>query len=178
MTLRTSLIILGGLFVAALAYKAWNDRQLSPETPQIEAGQRLSNDVQVVPLAGGDPRPLSDEVIGPTVINFFASWCAPCRAENAVLLQLQSEGVRIVGVAVRDQPPATQAFLRELGDPFFRTMTDASGEAMTALGLGADLPQTLVISQDGEILYRHAGPLVGTDGDAAVAEIRDLAGPR
>lgn len=178
MNLRTGLMIVAALLLGLLVFRLSEGDSPTLPPARAEVGDRLSPAVQVVPLAGGDPRPLSDEIVGPTVINFFASWCAPCRAENAVLLQLQSEGVRIVGVAVRDQPPATQAFLNELGDPFFRTMTDASGEAMTALGLGADLPQTLVISQDGEILYRHAGPLVGTDGDAAVAEIRDLAGPR
>lgn len=162
-------------FALLISYKVW---ERAPEAPPAIVGQRLAASAQVTPLEGGVSYPLSDEIVGVTVINYFASWCAPCRAENPVLLELRAEGVRVIGVAVRDQPVAAQAFLNELGDPFFRVMLDPTGASMTALGLGADMPQTLVVSADGEILMRHSGPLVGTDGEAAVEQIRDLAGPR
>ena len=167
-----------GLFFAALVgYKIWASAPSEPSQVQV-VGTHLSDDVHVTPLNGGESRPLSDEIIGVTVINVFGSWCAPCRAENPVLLELRAEGVRLVGLAVRDEPTATQAFLDELGDPFFRVMLDADGSAIDGLGLGPEAPQTLVVSAQGEILYRHSGPLVGTDGEAALEEIRELAGPR
>lgn len=147
-------------------------------TVGITMGRDLPSSAIVTPLHGGDPRPLSDEIVGATVVNFFASWCAPCRAENATLLQLRAEGVRVVGVAVRDEAYATQAFLDELGDPFFRVMADPQSEAMLNLGLGSDLPQTLVVSSDGRVILHHSGALVGTDGEAALREIREMAGPR
>ncbi len=143
----------------------------------LQVGRALP-EVMVTPLAGGDPRPLSEEVVGVTVVNVFASWCAPCRAEHPVLTQLSREGVRIVGLAYRDQPANTQTFLTELGDPYFRVVSDPEGTGDIALGLAGAVPQTFVVSADGEVLFRHSGPLVGTDGEEALSEIRELAGPR
>lgn len=162
-------------FAILIGYKLW---QGAPEAQPEVVGSILPASAQVTPLMGGDARPLSDEIVGVTVVNLFASWCAPCRAENPVLLELRSEGLRIVGIAIRDEPAATQAFLDELGDPYFRVMSDRSGSLAGALSIGSELPQTLVISPSGEILYRHSGPLAGTDGEAALEEIRELAGPR
>jgi cytochrome c biogenesis protein CcmG/thiol:disulfide interchange protein DsbE len=162
-------------FALLIGYKVWEG---TPEAQPPVVGQSLPAAALVQPLSGGEPYPLSDEIVGVTVVNYFGSWCAPCHAENPVLLQLRAEGVRIVGVAVRDRPQDTRRFLDELGDPFFRVMRDSTGASMTALDLGADMPQTLVVSAEGEILLRHSGPLVGTDGAAALEEIRELAGPR
>ena len=181
MTVRNRLVLTLGVvtvgFIALIGYRVWQGSPAA-EAPAAIVGQQLPRTALVTPLTGGEPYPLSDEIVGVTVINYFGSWCAPCHAENPVLLQLRAEGVRLVGVAVRDNPVSTQAFLDQLGDPFFRVMADESGETMAELNLGADMPQTLVVSPDGEILMRHSGPLVGTDGEAALEEIRALAGPR
>lgn len=169
-----------GIVVAIIAiligYRMWSADPAVDEH-QVEVTS-IPAGALVTPLRGGEPHPLADEIVGVTVVNYFGSWCAPCHAENPVLLQLRAEGVRIVGVAVRDQPEATQAFLDQLGDPFYRVMLDPTGATMTAMDLGPDLPQTLVVSPHGEILFRHSGSLVGTDGEAALEEIRRLAGPR
>ena len=53
----------------------------------------------------------------PRLVNVFASWCAPCRVEHPRLLALREQGVAVVGVAWKDDPVATRAFLDELGDP-------------------------------------------------------------
>lgn len=176
----TRLILFLVLFVVAVVgYRMWGGPSQSGQSqPHGVVGQTLPPSMIVTPLHGGDPRPLSEEVIGVTVINYFGSWCAPCRAEVPALLRLRGEGVRVIGVAVRDEPTATQAFLDELGDPFFRVVNDPDGAGMASLGLGADVPQTLVVGRDGEVIFHHSGPLVGTDGEAAIEEIRDLAGPR
>lgn len=153
-------------------------QRIQPEAaPQLQVGRDLP-EVQVVPLAGGDPRPLSEEILGVTVINVFASWCAPCRAEHPALTALSEEGVRIVGLAYRDPPADTQAFLAELGDPYIRVMADPTGAAGETLGLEAAMPQTLVVNGEGEVLLRHSGPLAGADGEAALAEIRRLTAAR
>ena len=181
MTVRNRLVLTLGVvtvgFIALIGYRIWQGSPAA-EAPAAIVGEQLPRTALVTPLTGGEPYPLSDEIVGVTVINYFGSWCAPCHAENPVLLQLRAEGVRLVGVAVRDNPVSTQAFLDQLGDPFFRVMADEAGATMAELNLGADMPQTLVVSSDGEILMRHSGPLVGTDGEAALEEIRALAGPR
>lgn len=164
------------LALAVLAFAGW--AVLNRDAPTVlvettEIGRDLP-EITVTPLAGGDPRPLSEEIVGVSVINVFASWCAPCRAEHPVLTALNADGVRVVGLAWRDPPLNTQAFLTELGDPYARVMTDAEGEADRALGLDGAIPATFVVSASGEVLLRHHGPLVGTDGEAALAEIRRL----
>ncbi|MBN8553162.1 MAG: redoxin family protein [Caulobacterales bacterium] len=168
------------LLVAGIAYGIWS-HNFEPSPPVVTTGivgQDLPASVQVTTLTQSDLYPLSQEIVGVTVVNFFASWCAPCRAENPVLLQLQAEGVRVIGVAVRDDPDATRQFLDDVGDPFFRVLSDRPGSTLTNLGLGGEVPQTLVVSERGQVLFHHAGPLAGTDGEAALEEIRELAGPR
>ena len=166
------------LLILALVAGIWIYMRQGPAPAETLQVGRTLPEVTVIPLAGGDPRPLSEEVVGVTVVNVFASWCAPCRAEHPVLQQLSREGVRIVGLAYRDEPANTQAFLTELGDPYLRVVTDPQGTTDTPLGLAGAVPQTFVVAADGEVLFRHSGPLVGTDGETALAEIRDLAGPR
>ncbi|WP_296816064.1 redoxin family protein [Brevundimonas sp.] len=152
-------------------------RQGPSPAETLEVGRPLP-EVMVTPLGGGDPRPLSEEVVGVTVVNIFASWCAPCRAEHPALVELNRDGVRLVGLSYRDEPADTQAFLDELGDPFVRVVADPQAQTDAPLGLGGAIPQTFVVASDGEVLFRHSGPLVGTDGEAALARIRELAGPR
>ena len=173
-------IVAAAIVVGLVGYFIWSHGSgPSPDAgPTGIVGRDLPAAAQVTSLTGGAPYPLSQEVVGVTVVNFFGSWCAPCRAENPVLLQLQREGVRVVGVAVRDDPAATQRFLDDLGDPFFRVLSDRPGQTLTDLGLDGEVPQTLVVAADDQVLFHHAGALVGTDGEAALVEIRELAGPR
>lgn len=94
----------------------------------------------------------------PYVINMFASWCLPCRAEHPVLMQLRESGVEIVGVAYKDEPAQTQAFLARLGDPFNAVGVDRDGRFGLELGI-LGVPETFVVSADGTIVAVHRGPL-------------------
>lgn len=108
---------------------------------------------------GGGPLLRSEDVRGRVhVINTFASWCVPCRAEHPQLMALKARGVEIVGVAYKDQPTDTNAFLEELGDPFSEVGLDPDGRFGLQLGV-AGVPETFVISADGRILAVHRGPL-------------------
>lgn len=94
----------------------------------------------------------------PYVINVFASWCTPCRAEHPQLMALQASGVEILGVAYKDRPAATMQFLNGLGDPFSAVGQDPEGRFALELGI-VGVPETFVIGADGTIRAVHRGPL-------------------
>ncbi len=112
------------------------------------------------PLAGNDRGLSRADILGRVaLINVFASWCASCRAEHPMLMQLAgSAEVAIYGINWKDQKGAGKRFLTRFGDPYLATGTDADG------ALGADLnvtgvPETYLVDHEGRIRYRHLGPI-------------------
>ena len=94
-----------------------------------------------------------------TVVNFFASWCAPCRVEHPVLLRLaRQEKVRVIGIAYKDRPEDSRRFLAELGDPFLATGIDRDGRTGIDFGLYG-VPETYVVDRQGHIRKRIVGPV-------------------
>ena len=92
-------------------------------------------------------------------INFFASWCLPCRAEHPLLKQITAEfGVPVIGVAWKDKPEAARSYLADLGDPYAATAMDENGRTGIDFGI-TGVPETFLIGADGSVLYRFAGPL-------------------
>jgi len=122
------------------------------------AENRMAPSYALVSL-DGDGMVTSDAFAGrPHLINLFASWCAPCRAEHPQLMALKAQGVEIVGVAYKDEPEASAAFLRQLGDPFAARAIDREGRFGLELGI-AGVPETFVIGADGRIRHVVRGPL-------------------
>ncbi len=107
---------------------------------------------------------------GPILVNFFASWCAPCQIEHPVLMGLRGAGVRVIGVAYKDAPPNTQAFLTRLGNPFAMVLVDHDGRAGVEFGV-IGVPETYVIARGGKVLAKHTGPLT----EAAARDLSKLA---
>lgn len=95
---------------------------------------------------------------GPKLVNFWASWCAPCRLEHPLLEALADEGVVVYGINFKDKPAQAGRFLAELGNPYARLGTDAQGRAALDWGVYG-VPETFVLDGDGTVLMRHAGPL-------------------
>ena len=96
-----------------------------------------------------------------TLVNFWASWCPPCRAEHPRLMQMASDGLNLSSVNFKDDADAAVAFLTELGDPFTKGVGfDPLGRSAIDWGVTAP-PETFIISKSGTVLYRHIGPLVG-----------------
>ena len=96
-----------------------------------------------------------------TIVNFWASWCPPCRAEHPNLLRLEAQGYRIAGINYRDEQALARAYLTEFDDPFFATGYDLNGKWADDWGV-AVLPETFIVDGDGTVLYRFVGPLVGS----------------
>jgi len=94
-----------------------------------------------------------------TVLNVFASWCAPCRTETDQLAELaQLPGVALYGLTQKDKPAATRAFLDEVGNPFARIARDDDGRASIEWGVYG-VPETYVVDGKGIIRLKYVGPL-------------------
>jgi cytochrome c biogenesis protein CcmG/thiol:disulfide interchange protein DsbE len=120
---------------------------------------RAAPAVQVMALGSGPE--LTDAMLrapGVKLVNFWASWCAPCRAEHPVLKGLSAEGVTILGVNYKDKPEAALRFLKELGNPYAAIGADGSGRMGLDWGLYG-VPETFVIDGTGKVILRHAGPI-------------------
>jgi cytochrome c biogenesis protein CcmG/thiol:disulfide interchange protein DsbE len=97
-----------------------------------------------------------------TVVNFWASWCPPCRAEHPVLMQMAKDGIRVAGVNMMDREADALAYLGREGNPFFATATDPNGRNRVEWGV-TNPPETFIIDGDGTVLFKFVGPLVGAD---------------
>ncbi|KQV62097.1 MULTISPECIES: DsbE family thiol:disulfide interchange protein [unclassified Caulobacter] len=109
-------------------------------------------------LDSGRPAPIRAATEGPILVNFFASWCAPCEVEHPQLMALKAQGVKVVGVAYKDAPANTQAFLTRRGDPFAVRLVDRDGRAGLEFGV-TGVPETYLVGSDGVILAKHTGVL-------------------
>ncbi len=95
---------------------------------------------------------------GVKLVNYWASWCAPCRVEHPNLEALAAEGVPIHGINYKDDPAKALDFLAELGNPYESLGADESGRTALDWGLYG-VPETFVIDGEGRIVLRFAGPL-------------------
>lgn len=112
--------------------------------------------------AGGQPVPglASTDLTGTvTVVNVWASWCGPCRAEHPFLMDLAADDrFRLVGLNYKDSPANATRFLNALGNPFSAVGADQSGRVGIDWGVYG-VPETFVVGADGAIAYKHVGPL-------------------
>ncbi|HET7408647.1 MAG TPA: DsbE family thiol:disulfide interchange protein [Paracoccaceae bacterium] len=92
-----------------------------------------------------------------SLVNVWASWCVPCRAEMPLLVELEETGrVPIYGINYKDDPKAALEFLAELGDPYRRIGADRSGRVAIDWGVYG-IPETFVIDAAGRIAHKHVG---------------------
>ncbi|MGN6767432.1 MAG: DsbE family thiol:disulfide interchange protein [Rhizobiaceae bacterium] len=112
------------------------------------------------PLAGSDlPGLGSADFKGHvTLVNVWASWCAPCREEQPLLMKLKGDPrFRLTGLNYTDKPENALRFLGEMGNPFAAIGVDENGR--TAIDWGVyGVPETYLVGKDGRILYKHVGP--------------------
>ncbi|MBV2361263.1 DsbE family thiol:disulfide interchange protein [Thalassococcus sp. CAU 1522] len=137
-------------------------RENPRELPSTRIGQQApalpSGAMAAFPGAGDDVL-RTGEV---TLVNFWASWCPPCRAEHPKLLEMQDAGIRIVGVNFKDQESTATRYLTEDGNPFIGVPFDPAGRTAIDWGVTAP-PETFIVAGDGTVLFRFVGPLVGSD---------------
>ncbi len=163
------LVVLAALAVLFVGWSLKRDPQVSPDAL---VGRPIPE--VVLPMLGGEGEvDLRVAATGqPMVLNVFASWCAPCRIEHPQLMALQAQGVRVVGVAYKDEPADTRAFLEELGDPYAVVLVDREGRAGIELGISG-VPETYAVDAMGVVVAKHTGPLVDQrDVDTLIAGLR------
>jgi cytochrome c biogenesis protein CcmG/thiol:disulfide interchange protein DsbE len=94
----------------------------------------------------------------PYLVNFFASWCVPCRQEAPALNALARQGVPILGIASKDSPEKIKRMLGELGNPYTHVGMDPTGATGIDFGV-TGWPETYVVSGDGKIVALYRLPL-------------------
>ena len=99
----------------------------------------------------------------PTIVNVWASWCVPCRAEHPILMQLAArDDVRLVGLNYKDAPENARRFLGTLGNPFEAVGADRTGRIAIDWGVYG-VPETFIVDGEGLIRFKHVGPIVPAD---------------
>lgn len=148
-------LVLAGLFLAQLL--SGRDASVVPSALIGEPAPETA----LPPLAGVDlPGIRSADFAGDvTVVNVWASWCAPCRQEHPLLMELsKDERIRLAGLNYKDDAANARGFLGELGNPYDAIGVDRSGR--TAINWGVyGVPETFLVGPQGTILYKHVGPL-------------------
>ncbi|MDP2206771.1 MAG: DsbE family thiol:disulfide interchange protein [Alphaproteobacteria bacterium] len=119
----------------------------------------------VLPAALPDGRHFDrDDLAGaPAVVNFFASWCVPCQAEQPLLARMAAQdGIDVYGVNYKDKPEALAPWLEKHGNPFKLIGADDEGRVAIEWGVYG-VPETFVIDRRGVIRLRHVGPVSEAD---------------
>ena len=113
-------------------------------------------------IANGDGTVTDSTYLGRvTYVDFWASWCAPCRAEHSTLMSIKKNGYPIIGVNYKDTSSNAAKFLTELGNPYIAIGSDVSGK--TAINWGVyGIPETFLLNKENKILLRIAGPITRT----------------
>lgn len=151
------------LFAGLAAMFMWGMQRDNPsDIPSVF----IDRPAPVLPTTALGDLPLltaADLVTGEvTVVNFWASWCPPCRAEHPVLKAMAEQGIRVAGINMMDDEVKALNYLKEDGNPFFAIAADPQGRNRVEWGVTAP-PETFIIRGDGTVAFKFIGPLVGSD---------------
>ena len=97
-----------------------------------------------------------DEII---LVNFFATWCKPCRDEHVYIMRFANEReIKVIGINYKDNTEKTIKWLKDLGNPYKDILIDKNGKIAIDWGVYG-IPETFIINSNGIIKYRHVGSI-------------------
>ena len=135
--------------------------QQSQKTNQRSLKSTLINnpfpDTKILSLSETIEINLKSKIGDPFLVNFFSSWCLPCKIE-AGNLETLSERIKIIGVSYKDIESDTIKFLEEFGNPYENIGVDHNGHIAIDWGVYG-VPETFLINNKGQVILRHAGPI-------------------
>ena len=154
--IRSSIVLLF-IFILLVFYNSLN-RETNYSTDHL-IGNKLSN----VNLTGFDDKKVytSEDLRenNYTLINFWASWCAPCKIEHPILMKLsQKKNLMILGINFKDKEPQAKIFLSELGNPYGLLAKDKNGKHSVKFGIYG-IPESILINKELMIIKKFVGPL-------------------
>ncbi len=166
-----ALLPLGVLILLAVLFAGYALKRDPNVQPKALVGKPVPA-VSLPVLETGRPEPvLQSGAKAPYLVNFFASWCAPCEVEHPVLMDLKAQGVAVIGIGYKDAPANTEAFLGRLGDPFSHRLVDRDGRAGLEFGV-TGVPETYLVGANGVILAKHTGPLTADSAQDLLSKAR------
>ncbi len=165
-------LLLAGLFLTGL-FGGSGDRLpsalLGRPAPDIALGPLESLQRQGVAVPGFGKADLTQGQV--TLVNVFASWCAPCHAEHPLLMELAKDGrFRLMGINQKDTPENARRFLASKGNPYAAVGVDPNGRASIEWGVYG-VPETFIVRGDGTIAHKLVGPLTEANLPSFRAEI-------
>ena len=183
-SLRTVGIAAGVVIALLVAVAVWSTRAPAPLPTVSESGQEAlptnqpaADEVFALPaatlegFAGAPPVNLADFRGQPLVVNFWATWCAPCVKEMPAFQEVAAElrdEVTFLGIDVEDSPPNAEPFVERLGIDYPLAIDPRREFARSVNIFG--MPTTFFVDADGIVRYRHTGPLEAPELRALLAE--------
>ena len=123
---------------------------LDKNVPEFEAESLLKSEKFV------SSKEFGNEIM---LVNFFASWCKPCRDEHIYIKRFSNEkGIRVIGINYKDSSDNAVEWLKNLGNPYSDVPIDKNGRIAIDWGVYG-IPETFIVNSKGIIKYRHVGPI-------------------
>ena len=161
---------------AVLVVVAW--QQLSKSDPAPASFTSPERPVPAGEYQTLDGAPLTFTALKgkPYIVNFWATWCTPCKAEHPFLIAMASEGVDIVGVLHKDKNEPAKELLAREGNPFSKVLIDPLGDLSLEVGISG-VPESFLVNADGQIIKTIRGPIAdrGTAEEFVAAYRAELA---
>ena len=169
--LKFGLPLLAFIIIAAfLALGLKNDPRLVPSPLIDKPAPGFS-----LPTLENDQVNLSKNDLAGKVwlLNVWASWCAACKVEHPILLEMANQGALLVGLNYKDTDPEAKAWLESYQNPYQQVIVDADGLVGIDFGVYG-VPETFLIDQDGHIRYKHIGPVDADDAQKLLSLYKQL----